>query len=194
MLSNLTHWNQLTFWPAGGRRVSLLAVGRALYYLVHHKMDRASSIRVVSKVLPLLLQAGCLADNRALHMSSVLYSAGLGVKKNPSKVCMLLCQLLLKYGHQAHFILSFHAPVYIKGLAPGPAGSTEGWPISTSASWECTPPRSPWLPNRPRPGLCILCKYRKTDYYRPSKSYTTAGNGWICSWMLLCACFVWNEN
>lgn len=82
------HWNQLTSWPAGGRRVSLPAVGRALYSLSLHKLDRASSTGVVSRILPLLLQAACLADNRALHMSSVLYSTGLGVKKQPSKVCM----------------------------------------------------------------------------------------------------------
>lgn len=41
---------------------------------------------MVSKILPLLLQAGCLADNRAMHVSSVLYSTGLGVEKQFNKV------------------------------------------------------------------------------------------------------------
>ncbi|XP_071353270.1 protein sel-1 homolog 3 [Trachinotus anak] len=72
-----------------GGRVSLAAVGRALYSLSLHKLGRASSTGVVGRVLPLLLQAGCLADNRALHMSSVLYSTGLGVKKQPNKAWLL---------------------------------------------------------------------------------------------------------
>ncbi|XP_035536148.1 protein sel-1 homolog 3 [Morone saxatilis] len=73
----------------GKRRVSLPAVGRALYSLSLHKLGRGSSTEVVSRILPLLLQAGCLADNRALHMSSVLYSNGLGVKKQPNKAWLL---------------------------------------------------------------------------------------------------------
>ncbi|XP_042342919.1 protein sel-1 homolog 3 [Plectropomus leopardus] len=73
----------------GGRRVSLPAVGRALYSLSLHKLSRASSTEVVSTVLPLLLQSGCLADTRALHMSSVLFSAGLGVKEQPNKAWLL---------------------------------------------------------------------------------------------------------
>ncbi|KAI3354110.1 hypothetical protein L3Q82_018660 [Scortum barcoo] len=73
----------------GERRVSLPAVGRALYSLSVRKLGRAGGSGVVSRILPLLLQAGCLADNRALHMSSVLYSAGLGVEKQPSKAWLL---------------------------------------------------------------------------------------------------------
>ncbi|XP_044057682.1 protein sel-1 homolog 3 isoform X1 [Siniperca chuatsi] len=73
----------------GKGRVSLPAVGRALYSLSLHKLGRESTTGVVSRILPLLLQAGCLADNRALHMSSVLYSTGLGVKKQPSKAWLL---------------------------------------------------------------------------------------------------------
>ncbi|XP_068173865.1 protein sel-1 homolog 3 isoform X2 [Antennarius striatus] len=73
----------------GERGVSLLAVGRALYSLSLHKLDRARHTGTVSRILPLLLQAGCLADNRALHMSSVLYSTGLGIKKQPEKVWLL---------------------------------------------------------------------------------------------------------
>ena len=42
---------------------------------------------VISRVLPLLLQAGCLGDNRALYLSSVLYSSGVGVKTRPMRVC-----------------------------------------------------------------------------------------------------------
>ncbi|XP_070762454.1 protein sel-1 homolog 3 [Enoplosus armatus] len=73
----------------GERGVSVPAVGRALYSLSLHKLGRGSSTGVVSRILPLLLQAGCLADDRALHMSSVLYSTGLGVKKQPSKAWLL---------------------------------------------------------------------------------------------------------
>ncbi|KAK2846785.1 hypothetical protein Q5P01_009784 [Channa striata] len=72
-----------------GGRVSLPAVGRALYSLSLHKLSKGSSSGVVSRILPLLLQAGCLADNRALHMLSVLYSTGLGVKKQPNKAFLL---------------------------------------------------------------------------------------------------------
>ncbi|KAG8001874.1 Protein sel-1-like protein 3 [Nibea albiflora] len=94
----------------GERRLSLPAVGRALYSLSLHKLDRASSTGVVSKILPLLLQAGCLADNRALHTLSVLYSAGLGVKKQPNKAWLLALLAaqkddrlaLLQLGHLHH--------------------------------------------------------------------------------------------
>ncbi|TKS80770.1 Protein sel-1 -like protein 3 [Collichthys lucidus] len=80
---------KLLAFKHGERGLSLPAVGRALYSLSLHKLDGASSTGVVSRILPLLLQAGCLADNRALHMSSVLYSAGLGVKKQPNKAWLL---------------------------------------------------------------------------------------------------------
>ncbi|XP_076591823.1 protein sel-1 homolog 3 [Chaetodon auriga] len=98
----------------GQRRVSLAAVGRALYSLSLHKLSRASSTAVVSRILPLLLQAGCLADDRALHMSSVLYSTGLGVKKQPNKAWLLALLAaqkddrlaLLQLGHLHHQGLS----------------------------------------------------------------------------------------
>uniref|UniRef100_A0A3Q3WRH7 Uncharacterized protein n=1 Tax=Mola mola TaxID=94237 RepID=A0A3Q3WRH7_MOLML len=63
--------------------------GRALYSLSLHKLDKTSSTGVISRILPLLLQAGCLADTRALHMASVLYSTGLGVQKQLSKAWLL---------------------------------------------------------------------------------------------------------
>lgn len=66
--------------------MNLTAVGRALFSLSLHKLSRAKNSAAVSKILPLLLQAGCLADDRALHMASVLYSSGLGVQKQPVKV------------------------------------------------------------------------------------------------------------
>ncbi|XP_041850144.1 protein sel-1 homolog 3 [Melanotaenia boesemani] len=72
-----------------GKAVSLPALGRALYSLSLHKLSRASSTAVVSRILPLLLQAGCLADNQALHMSSVLLSTGLGVQKQHNKAWLL---------------------------------------------------------------------------------------------------------
>lgn len=73
----------------GGRTVSLSALGRALYSLSLHKLRRASGGGTVSRILPLLLQASCLADNQALYMSSVLFSTGLGVHKQPFKAWLL---------------------------------------------------------------------------------------------------------
>ncbi|RVE65008.1 hypothetical protein OJAV_G00131930 [Oryzias javanicus] len=72
-----------------GEKVSLEAVGEALYSLSVERLNRASGTAAVSRILPLLLQAGCLGDNGALHMSSVLYSAGLGVQKQPVKAWLL---------------------------------------------------------------------------------------------------------
>lgn len=161
MSSHIKHWKQFAFWLAGDIRVSLAAVGRALYSLSLHKLGRASRTRVVSRILPLLLQAGCLADNRALHTASVLYSTGLGVKKQPSKVCAAgsaIVKLCRRWACPI-FVYFSHDLVCGTGLAPGPAGSPEGWSISTSASWAPAPPGCPWPPCRPRPGLCILFKH-----------------------------------
>ncbi|KAM9319212.1 protein sel-1 homolog 3 [Pholidichthys leucotaenia] len=80
---------KLLVFKHGGRSVSLHSLGRALFSLSLHKVGRASSIRVFSRILPLLLQAGCLSDNQALHMSSVLYSTGLGVQEQPVKAWLL---------------------------------------------------------------------------------------------------------
>lgn len=114
---------------AGLRGVSLPAVGRALYSLSLHKLSRASSAGLVSRILPLLLQAGCLADNRALHLSSVLYSSGLGVTKHPSKVCVCVCvagSAAVNLRLWQRCFLSSHALVCGSGLAPGPAGGAAG--------------------------------------------------------------------
>ncbi|KAM4742331.1 protein sel-1 homolog 3 isoform 2-T2 [Anableps anableps] len=80
---------KLLVFKHGGTAVSPSALGRALYSFSVLKMGKMSSSAVVSKILPLLLQAGCLADNHALHMSSVLYSTGLGVQKQPVKAWLL---------------------------------------------------------------------------------------------------------
>ncbi|CAG6000615.1 unnamed protein product, partial [Menidia menidia] len=80
---------ELLVFKHGGRAVSLPAVGRALFTLSLHKLGKDSSTAVVSRILPLLLQAGCLGHNRALHMSSVFLSAGLGVRKQPHKAWLL---------------------------------------------------------------------------------------------------------
>ncbi|XP_027900742.1 protein sel-1 homolog 3 isoform X2 [Xiphophorus couchianus] len=80
---------KLLVFKHGGTAVSPSAVGRALYSFSVQKMSQMGSSAAVRKVLPLLLQAGCLADNHALHMSSVLYSSGLGVHKNPIKAWLL---------------------------------------------------------------------------------------------------------
>ena len=159
VLFHMKHWNQFTCWLAG-EGASLPALGRALYSLSLHKLSRASSTGVVSRILPLLLQAGCLADNRALHMSSVLYSAGLGVKEQPNKVCATGSQLEKNILPVVNISAILSLPlVFGIGLAPGPDSSPEGWSVSSSASWAHAPSGCPWPPHRPRPSLCILCKH-----------------------------------
>ncbi|XP_060744418.1 protein sel-1 homolog 3 [Tachysurus vachellii] len=69
--------------------VSPAAVGRALYVGVLRAMEREMSVKILSRLMPSLLQAGCLGDNRALHLASVLHSSGLGVKKQPYKAWLL---------------------------------------------------------------------------------------------------------
>ncbi|KAM3875095.1 protein sel-1 homolog 3 [Diretmus argenteus] len=94
----------------GGRKVSLASLGRALRSLSLHKLGKASKVGVISKIIPLLLQAGCLGDNQALHLSSVLYGSGLGVKKQPNKAWLLALLSaqkdyrlsLLRLGHLHH--------------------------------------------------------------------------------------------
>ncbi|KAM6960529.1 protein sel-1 homolog 3 [Aplochiton taeniatus] len=94
----------------GGREVELASVGRTLYLLSHRKLSRASDKEEVRKIVPLLLQSGCLGDNRALHLASVLYSSGLGVKRQPNKAFLLALLAaqsdwrlaLLRLGHLHH--------------------------------------------------------------------------------------------
>ncbi|XP_060928555.1 protein sel-1 homolog 3 [Limanda limanda] len=104
----------------GGRRVSSAAVGRALFSLSLRKLDRASSSSVVSTVLPLLLQAGCLADNRALRMSSVLYSSGLGVEKQLSKAWLLALVAAQRDDRLAHLHLGHRHHGGLHGLPTDP--------------------------------------------------------------------------
>ncbi|KAI5099354.1 protein sel-1-like 3 isoform X1, partial [Silurus meridionalis] len=70
-------------------RVSPEAVGRALYAAVLRKMETEESVKMIRRMMPSLLQAGCLGDQRALHLASVLYSSGLGIKKQPYKAWLL---------------------------------------------------------------------------------------------------------
>lgn len=57
-----------TVYP-GGRKVDLASVGRALYSLSLRKLRQEStgSTGVVNKIMALLLQAGCLGNDRALQ-------------------------------------------------------------------------------------------------------------------------------
>ncbi|MCJ8740383.1 hypothetical protein PDJAM_G00058390, partial [Pangasius djambal] len=90
--------------------VSPAAVGRALYAAVLRTMEREESVKTISRLMPSLLQAGCLGDNRALHLASVLYGSGLGVKKQPYKAWLLSVLgaqkdwrlALLRLGHLHH--------------------------------------------------------------------------------------------
>lgn len=70
------------------------SIGQALYATVLRMMETEENVNIVSKLMPSLLQAGCLGDNRALHLASVLYSSGLGVKKQLHKVCS--CEIKIR--------------------------------------------------------------------------------------------------
>ncbi|XP_031429173.1 protein sel-1 homolog 3 [Clupea harengus] len=93
-----------------GPSVSPATVGKALYSLTLNKLAQAVDTGVISRVLPLLLQAGCLGDNRALYLSSVLYSSGVGVKTRPMRAWLLALLAaqqdwrlgLLRLGHLHH--------------------------------------------------------------------------------------------
>lgn len=71
-----------------GPLVSPATIGKALYSLSLHKLTQAVDMNVISRVMPLLQQAGCLGDNRALYLSSVLYSSGFGIRPRPERVCI----------------------------------------------------------------------------------------------------------
>ncbi|XDV31896.1 hypothetical protein PO909_002826 [Leuciscus waleckii] len=91
-------------------RVNATAVGRVLYALVLRKISAAHSVEVLTRMMPFLLQSGCLGDHRALHLSSVLYSSGIGVKRQPYKAWLLSLLAaqkdwrlaLLRLGHMHH--------------------------------------------------------------------------------------------
>ncbi|KAL1261120.1 hypothetical protein QQF64_008947 [Cirrhinus molitorella] len=91
-------------------KVNASAVGRILYALVLRKISTAHSLEVVTRMMPFLLHSGCLGDNRALHLSSVLYSSGFGVKRQPYKAWLLSLLAaqkdwrlaLLRLGHMHH--------------------------------------------------------------------------------------------
>ncbi|XP_051522393.1 protein sel-1 homolog 3-like [Myxocyprinus asiaticus] len=70
-------------------RVNAAVVGRELYSLVLRKLTTADSVEAINRLVPFLLQSSCLGDNRALHLSSVLYSSGFGVKRQPYKAWLL---------------------------------------------------------------------------------------------------------
>ncbi|KAG7471244.1 hypothetical protein MATL_G00122410 [Megalops atlanticus] len=80
---------QLAATRQGGRAGKLAAVGRALYSRALRQLARGGGTEAVKRAVPLLLQAGCLGDNRALYLSSVLYSSGLGVGRHPRKAWLL---------------------------------------------------------------------------------------------------------
>ncbi|KAJ8392049.1 hypothetical protein AAFF_G00078550 [Aldrovandia affinis] len=94
----------------GGREGNLASVGRALYSLALRRLTHEGKIENLRRVLPLLLQAGCLGNNRALYLSSVLFNTGLGVRRQPNKACLLSLLAaqqdwrlaLLRLGHLHH--------------------------------------------------------------------------------------------
>ncbi|RXN06220.1 sel-1 -like protein [Labeo rohita] len=91
-------------------KVNASAVGRTLYALVLRKISTAHSLDVITRMMPFLLNSGCLGDNRALHLASVLYSSGFGVKRQPYKAWLLSLLAaqkdwrlaLLRLGHMHH--------------------------------------------------------------------------------------------
>ncbi|KAF5899369.1 protein sel-1 3-like, partial [Clarias magur] len=90
--------------------VSPAAVARALYAAVLRTTETEDRVKTLGRLMPSLLQAGCLGDSRALHLASVLYSSGLGVKKQPYKAWLLSLMgaqkdwrlALLRLGHLHH--------------------------------------------------------------------------------------------
>ncbi|KAJ8368479.1 hypothetical protein SKAU_G00085070 [Synaphobranchus kaupii] len=92
------------------RTGQLTWVGRALYSTALRRLTQGGKPESVSRVMPLLLQAGCLGDNRALYLSSVFYSTGLGVRRETNKarlLSLLAAQqdwrlALLRLGHLHH--------------------------------------------------------------------------------------------
>ncbi|XP_041918997.1 protein sel-1 homolog 3 isoform X1 [Alosa sapidissima] len=93
-----------------GPLVRPVTIGKALYSLTLHKLTQAMDTRVISRMMPLLLQAGCLGDKRALYLSSVLYSSSAGVKPRPERAWLLALLAaqqdwrlaLLRLGHLHH--------------------------------------------------------------------------------------------
>ncbi|XP_051536002.1 protein sel-1 homolog 3-like [Myxocyprinus asiaticus] len=91
-------------------RVDAAVVGRELYSLVLRKLTTADSVKVMTRLMPFLLQSSCLGDYRAQHLSSVLYSSGFGVKRQPYKAWLLSLLAaqrdwrlaLLRLGHMHH--------------------------------------------------------------------------------------------
>lgn len=69
-------------------------VGRLLYSLALRKLKAIHGLEDINRLMHFLLQSGCLGDHRALHLSSVLYSSGFGVKRQPYKVCFLYYLLI----------------------------------------------------------------------------------------------------
>ncbi|KAJ8280153.1 hypothetical protein GJAV_G00051150 [Gymnothorax javanicus] len=105
---------RLSVTRPGARRGQLTWVRGALYSAALLRLTQGGGPETVRRVMPLLLQAGCLGDNRALYLSSVLYSSGLGVgrKTNKARLLSLLAAqqdwrlALLRHGHLHH--LSSH--------------------------------------------------------------------------------------
>ncbi|KAG9348491.1 hypothetical protein JZ751_002227 [Albula glossodonta] len=96
---------------SGDRTGKLETVGRSLHSMALRQLMQRGKTEAIRGVMPLLLQAGCLGDNSALHLSSVLYSSGLGIRKQPNKarlLSLLAAQqdwrlALLRLGHLHHF-------------------------------------------------------------------------------------------
>ncbi|NP_001410190.1 protein sel-1 homolog 3 precursor [Danio rerio] len=91
-------------------RLNETTVGRKLYALVLRRISRAHNTKVFTRVMPLLLQSGCLGDYRALHLSSVLYSTGFTDKRQTYKAWLLALLAaqkdwrlaLMRLGHMHH--------------------------------------------------------------------------------------------
>lgn len=109
-------------------------------------MEREESVKKVSKLMPSLLQAGCLGDNRALHLASVLYSSGLGVKKQLYKVCSFGAKIYQKmFLHLTPILVCVCGLgvvcVWFPGLATISVGSSEGLEAGSSPAGTPSPCR-----------------------------------------------------
>ncbi|KAK0152726.1 Protein sel-1 3 [Merluccius polli] len=79
----------------GGAEVSLASVGKALHSSALLTLETSGGVEAVRRVLPLLLQAGCLGEDRSLHMAAAWLLALLGAQRD-SRLG------LMRLGHAHH--------------------------------------------------------------------------------------------
>nr|XP_033804793.1 protein sel-1 homolog 3-like [Geotrypetes seraphini] len=69
----------------GVRLLKTELLGLELFHTFEKRVMGHEGTARIRRLLPLLLQAGCLGVHRAYYLASVLYQTGFGVKKDPEK-------------------------------------------------------------------------------------------------------------